>query len=157
MMSMINSAGDDRQLLLLAITIERHCACLYREWAHRFRPYDNGVSAILDELAKEELSHEQELIDLYAGITGNKVAENLPESEKLNDFIRGLDSVRDHFFVIDPPMAKTILEIALEIERYTHRFYMQLQGEVKDPQVLTLIRRLLEFEEDHVNIFLERL
>jgi len=156
-MSIINSAGEDQQLLLLAITIERHCARLYREWAHRFRPYDNGVSAILEELAKEELSHEQELIDLYTEITGDKVAENLPEPAHLNNFVQGLYSMSDHFFVIDPPMAKTILEIALEIERYTYRFYMQLQGEAKDPQVLALIRRLLEFEENHVKIFLERL
>ncbi len=153
----VNSETEkDQQILLLAIAIERHSARMYQDWAHRFRAYDGGMSAILEALGKEELGHERELMDLYVQLTGKDVPEPLPEPMELQGVVRGLQSIQDHFFVVDPGMAETILESALRIERFTYEFYIQFQSKVEDRQVAALIRRLVEFEGEHVRIFLER-
>lgn len=156
-MKMNSETEKDQPILLLAIAIERNCARMYQDWAHRFRAYDAGMSAILEELAKEESGHERELMDLYVGVTGKDVPEPLPEPVELQGVVEGLQSIRDHFFVVDPGMAETIIESALAIERFTYDFYVQLQGSVEDRRAAALIRRLVEFEGEHVRIFLERL
>lgn len=150
------NSEKDQSILLLAIAIERYCARMYLEWAPRFRAYDGGMSTILEELANEELEHERELMDLYRGVTGKEVPEPIPEPKELQGIVQGLQSIQDHYFVVDPGMAKTILELALTIERFTYEFYVQLRSKVEDRQVAALIGRLVEFEDEHLRIFLER-
>jgi len=148
---------NDEQLLLLAISIERCCARLYQDCAYRFRPYNPGISAVLEELATEERQHEQELLALYREILGEEADPRLPAPPELQAFIQGLQELSGHFFVVDSPMARTMLEIALNIERHTHNFYLQIQNQLEDPRVSAVIGRLVAFEEDHVRVFLERL
>ena len=147
----------DRQLLLLAISIERCCAMLYQDCAYRFRPYNPGISAVLEELAGEERQHEQELVMLYRETLGEDMDGQLSPPRELQAYIQGLQRVSDHFFVVDSPMARTMLEMALNIERYTHNFYLQIQGKLEDPRVSAVIDKLVAFEDDHVRVFLERL
>ncbi len=148
---------DDRKILLLAIAIERCCAQLYQDCAYRFRPYNPGISTVLEELAKEERQHEQELTVLFTEVIAEDAALELPAPPQLQAYTQGLRQVSDHFFVVNPPMARTILEMALEIERYTHGFYLDIQDKLDDPRVSALICKLVAFEDDHVRVFLERL
>lgn len=148
---------NDREVLLLAIAIERWCALLYQDCAYRFRPYNPGISTVLEELSKEERQHEQELTVLFKEVLDEDVAQELPSPPQLQAYIRGLQEVSDHFFVVNPPMARTILEMALEIERYTHNFYLEIQDKFEDPRLSVVIGRLVAFEDDHVRVFLERL
>lgn len=149
--------NEEQQVLLLAIAIERYCARMYQDWAHRFSAYDNGTSVVLGALAQEELKHERELMDLYVALTGREVPEPLPAPPAFKKVSQRLQALQEHFFVVDAAMAETMVELALEIERYTQAFYTQLQNQVDDPRAAALLRRLMEFEGEHVGIFLERL
>ena len=155
-MTVNNKHEQNSQTLRLAIAIERHCGQLYQEWAHRFRPYDIGISIVLEELAKEEREHERELISIYEAVTDEKAPTELPAPVDLQKFVQGLQSIQDHFFVINPVMAKTILEMALQIEQFSHNFYQQYLKEVDNFQVSALIHRMIEFEDNHVRILTER-
>lgn len=156
-MTSSNEYQQNTQTLQLAIAIERHCGQLYLDWAYRFHPYDLGTSIILKELAKEEVEHEQELIKVYTEVTGNKAPTDLLKPDELQGLIQGLQSIQDHYFVINPAMAKTILEMALNIELFTRDFYQQYLKKAKNSQVLALIRRMIEFEDNHARILMERL
>ncbi len=157
MMTAHNNLLNDRQLLLLAIAIERYCAQLYQECAYRFRPSDSGISTILEELAKEERQHEQHLIALYKEVIGEEVAQDLMPPLELQAYLQGLHQISDHFFVVNLSMGKSILEMALEVERYTHRFYLEFHEMTDDPHISAMVHKLVAFEEDHVRIIIERL
>lgn len=148
---------QNMQTLRLAIAIERHCHQLYLDWAYRFHPYDLGTSIILKELAKEEAEHEQELIEVYTEVTGKKAPTDLLKPDELRGLIQGLQSIQDHYFVINLTMAKTILEMALNIELFTRDFYQQYLKKTQSSQVSTLISRMKEFEDNHAHILMERL
>lgn len=157
-MTSSNEYQQNTQTLQLAIAIERHCGQLYLDWAYRFHPYDLGTSIILKELAKEEVEHEQELIRVYTEVTGKKAPTDLVKPDALQGLIQGLlQSIQDHYFVINLAMAKTILEMALNIELFTRDFYQQYLKKTQSPQVLALIRRMIEFEDNHARILMERL
>jgi len=147
----------DREALLLAIAIERHNSRLFREWAMRFRPYDAAVSIFLEELALEELAHEQDLLDIYRKYFGNNVPPAVPFPDELLYFTKGLDAIKDHFFVISSCVAQSLLEMAIKIERYTQQFYLNLLAKTTDPELSAIYRTLGEFENGHENILLERL
>ncbi len=152
-----NEYEQNTQTLQLAIAIERHCSQLYLDWAYRFRPYDLGTSIILKELAKEEVEHEQELIKIYTEMTGKKAPTNLLKPAELQEIVQDLQSIQDHYFVINPTMAKIILEMALNIELFTRDFYQQYLKKVENSPMLALIRRMIEFEDNHARILMERL
>jgi len=156
-MAFSNEHKQNTQTLQLAIAIERHCGQLYLDWAYRFRPYDLGTSIILKELAKEEVEHERELIGIYTEVTGKKAPTNLPKPVELAGLVQCLQSIQDHFFVINPAMAKIIIETALKIELFTHDFYQQYLKKVNNSQVAALIRQIIEFEGNHARILMERL
>ena len=147
---------EDQRILLLAIAMEGRCARLYQDWAQRFQAYDVGTSAVLNEMAKEELAHERQLMDLYVDVTGRAVSELLSEPMEFQDVARDLKSIQDHYFVVNPVMAETILDAALKIERLTRDFYVRCQDKTEDRRISEFIGRLIEFEEDHVRILLER-
>ncbi len=156
-MTSSNEYQQNTQTLQLAIAIERHCGQLYLDWAYRFHPYDLGTSIILKELAKEEVEHEQELIRVYTEVTGKKAPTSLVKPNELQGLIQGLQSIQDHYFVINPTMVKTILEMALNIELFTRDFYQQYLKKTKNSQVLALIHRMIVFEDNHARILMERL
>lgn len=147
---------DDQGLLLLAIAIGRYSAQMYRDWVHRFRAYDAGTSAILEEMVKEESTHERQLMELYAEVIGCAPPEPLSVPVEFANIARDLQSIQDHYFVVNPAMAETILEVALKIERLTRDFYVRCQDETEDRRIAEFIGRLVEFEEDHIRILLER-
>jgi len=155
-MKMNSEPEKDQSILLLAIAIERHSARMYQDWAHRFQAYDAGTHAVLNEMVEEESRHERELMDLYVIMTGETVPEPLPVPAAFRDITRELQSIQDHYFVVGPAMAETILEAALKIERFTHDFYVRCQDKAEDRRIAECIGRLVEFEEDHIRILLER-
>jgi len=148
---------QDREALLLAISIERHNSRRFREWAMRFLPYDSTVSIFLEELAQEELDHEQELLDTYHKYYGEKAPDNIPLPDELIHFARGLEAVKEHFFVINSYIAQSLLEMAIKFERYSQQFYLDLLDKTADPVLSATYRMLSEYETEHENILLERL
>jgi len=143
-----------RDVLALAIGIEQANAHSYREWAHRFRPYDRAASALLDELAGEEREHARELSALYR-------AEYGTEPEPLDPADAGVrvgsaaDAAGRHFFVVDVAAARHVLESALAAEQRTRDFYVRVlehpaMRETGRAGLREVCERLAAFEEAHV-------
>ncbi len=156
-MDMTIGITQDREALLLAITIERHNGQQFREWAMRFRPYDPSVSIFLEELALEELAHEQELLDTYNRHFNEKAPHGILFPDELIQLAKKLNAIKNHFFVINSHAAQSLLKMAIKIERYTQQFYLDLQAKTMDPELSAIYRILVEFENEHERILLERL
>ncbi len=147
------------QIVAMAIEMERRCAALYEEWARRFKPYDRGIAQLLEELAAEEHRHAREFQDILRSVATSPDAEEgqaQPPAPGFDACLQRLRTVQDHFFVTGPVMAGTILEAALDIERFTRRLYREL-GQTDDPQVAAICRQLAAHEDNHVQILQERL
>jgi rubrerythrin len=148
---------QERAALLLAIAIERYNSRRFRDWAMRFRPYDPSVSTFFEELAQEELDHEQELRGIYFRCFNERAPDDISPPDELIAFVRGLDALKDHFFVINSYVAQSLLEMAIKIERYTQRFYTEQRTKTMDPELSGIYHILSEFEDEHEKILLERL
>lgn len=142
-------------ILSLAIAIEASNAERYQEWADRFEPFDAEVSHLLEELAKEEREHGKKLTDLYHNRFGKPVAEI--QAEQLERQIERPELPDDHFFVIDPDVARNILWAALRTELKAREFYERLTEQTKDKPLLEVYKLLASFEEDHVQALQNRL
>jgi len=151
------SSPQARQALQLAIAIEENNACWFHNCAIRFMTYDGELSLLLEELASEERAHKEELLDLYERNFASQLAVDIATPMELQDYCRGLDAIREHFFVIDAFMAQTLLELALGIERYTHRFYLDLTAITNNPEARVIFSRMSLFEEEHEQLFEARI
>jgi len=151
--------NDDNalQIVLLAIEIELRCSLLYQEWALRFKPYDYGVSVLLEGLADEEREHAEEFRALQEEISSDEVPEDMALPPMFGACMKKLETIQDHFFVTSPVMATTILETALEIEHFTCQLYKDLEPKTSNSAVATVCHRLSKHEENHANILVERL
>ncbi len=154
---MMIDATQSSQALLLAIAIEKSNATWFHNCAIRFLPYDTALSELLEELSREELSHRDELIAHYESTYGDLPEVETAPPESLRNYQNGLKDIQRHFFVVDEVMAHTILEKALEIERYTHHFYIELKDRVADVESAAVYGRLSEYEREHQQLFLKRL
>jgi rubrerythrin len=149
-----NKSSAERALAL-AVALERHNAQRFREWANRFRAYDSRTSTFLEGLAQEESEHEKLLLELYQRQFGEDTFAHPPG--ELARYEAGLASIKNHFLVLDRVMARTLLEMALEIERYTRQYYVDLLERTTDPDLAAVYRQLAEFESEHERAFLARL
>ncbi len=145
------------EALLLALAIEQSNARWFHTCSARFLPYDASLSRLLEDLSREELSHYDELKDLYEATYGEIPEIETAPPKVLQRYHNGLQDIQRHFFVIDAPMARTILENALEIERYTRQFYMELKDRTADAECASVYARLGEYELEHEKVFLQRL
>ena len=147
-------ASPARRALALGIAIERHNATCFAAWADRFRAYDTAVAEFLDALVEEEREHERQLATLYHDTFDEPVPSTdtkLPD--ELNQYIPDFDAFGEHFFITDTWAAYTLLNTALDIERFTRRFYAELLEQTKDPAQAEMYRQLSAFEEEHERAF----
>jgi rubrerythrin len=143
------------EVLRLAIGIEDANAEHYEEWADRFRPFNEEVSELLDELVGEEKEHGDALRKLYREQYGEPIRKIDPE--EVEERIENPQELEDHFFVINKTMAKDILQAALTTELKARRFYAEVLEWTSDPELLKVYKPLAAFEEEHVRVIKARL
>lgn len=148
---------QSRQALLLAIAIEKSNAAWFHHCAIRFLPYDPQLSTLLEQLSREEDEHHEELVELYRSSFDEMPDEEMSPPDQLQRYQNGLRHIKKHFFVVNKLMADSILEKALEIERYTRQYYTELTGMVADPEAAEVYQRLSKYEQEHERLFMERL
>jgi len=154
---MIPDSSQAQQALQLAIAIEENNAHCFHDCAIRFMTYDRDVTLFLEELVSEERAHKQELIEFYERNFASRIPADIPPPAELQAYRRGLEAIREHFFVVDNIMAQTLLELALEMERYTRSFYVKQTLTTSDPEAQAIFSRLAMYEEDHEGLFLKRI
>ena len=138
------------EVLALAIVIEERNRDLYTEWAARFRSYDLAASVLLEELAKEEEDHRAYLIKRYIEQFGSSVIRINPACVNADLELQQLPA--EHFFVVDVPMALSILRAVLDCEEKAMKFYKRVLSDTKNPKLGAIYEPLVEFEAGHVKV-----
>lgn len=144
-----------REVLALAIAVEERNCNRYKDWAARFKPYDEEACVILNDLAREEEQHKLYLARRYFEIFSESVIRIDPDLVKADIELPELPD--EHFFVVDKPMAKTILTAALQSETNAMNFYKSVLAVTSNPDHRTIYEPLVQFEADHVRLLTERL
>ncbi len=111
-------------LLGLLIGIEASNAFRYREWADRFRPFNEKVSALFDEMADCDDAHYDDLFALYTEQFGSLIASD--NSQEIDKHTQDAKDVEAHFFVVDNTMAKNILTAALHTLAKARHIYQAI-------------------------------
>ena len=137
------------EVLAMAIGVEGTNAARYAIWADRFRPYNEDVSELFDELAEEEKLYQKKLMDIFTERYGNKKV--VVDPERISKVVKDSNLDLEHFFVLDEKMEKGLLLEAMKAEFETFVFFKQALLSTKDPRLLELYNKLADFEEQHVN------
>ena len=138
-----------REILLLAIANEARVAGQFDEWSHRFLPYDDKISRLLNVMAQREEERQKTLEGWYQNLFG----ELVPPIESYNndEFIKKFPQLQEHFFVISPLMAAEILELVLESKKSARQFYEAALAQVTQPDLKWFYEKPARFEDDHVH------
>lgn len=111
-------------LLDLAIGIEDSNVHRYREWADRFRPFNEGVSLLFEEIADEGEKNSDDLCTLHGEQYDARIKAADPH--EIDTYTENAKDVEDHFFVIDNTMARSILTAALHTTSKVRYVYKRL-------------------------------
>lgn len=144
-----------REVLGLAVHVERSNARRFRAFADIFRGYDDEVAARFQELAREEEEHETRLVwrfrqsfDGEIPAVDEKEIEGVIESADLDD---GED------MLFDSLRKERVYELTLEAERAAKAFYQKAASRAEDPELAALYQELAEIEDGHEAWVLEKL
>lgn len=109
------------ELLSLAIEVEASNAHRYREWADRFRPFNDSVSVLLDDMAIQSDKHGDDLRSSH----GEQFDDPVRSADPREIAAHGENAVGagEHFFVIDNGMAHSILTSAIHTLSKVRSFY----------------------------------
>lgn len=140
----ISHAGDHhrtsdrppRRTASLALAVELRLTRFYADSANRLRPFDLGVSQLLDMLALEREQQQRELWALARAMFGT-----LSTVETLcRRLVRS--PVSRHFFILDPHDAALLLTQAQRYEGRASRFYDRCAAAERYPQLQQLYQRI---------------
>ena len=144
-----------REVLALAISIENRNAERYHDWSMRFKTYDQTISNLLADLAKEEESQRSYLTGYYHARYGDDLLEMDPAMVRAGQDIPGIPD--DHYLIEDTTTARAILEAAVSVEVRAHRFFERIIASCDEPELCEMYNMLLDFIAKHVSAMEERL
>ncbi|MBI2923860.1 MAG: ferritin family protein [Planctomycetes bacterium] len=144
-----------REVMALAIDIERRNGRRLRAFAEAFRGSDDGVAAKLDELAREEDGHEMALVQEYR----LRFAGEVPHVSELNvaGVVEAFDLDDAEHRIFDTLAPTRIYELALRAETQAQAFYREASASCQDPPLAALFLGLSAKEEAHVGWLTERI
>lgn len=144
-----------REVLALAIHVERANVGRFRAFAATFRGYDDAVADRFEELAVEEEKHEAMLRRRFK----DRFDDEIPKLEEAEvaAVIESPDLDDAETFVFDSTSPRKVYELALEAEEGAYRFYQRAAEASSDTELAELYRELSSAEDDHVRWLRERL
>jgi hypothetical protein len=145
------------ELLSLAIGVEASNVWRYREWADRFRPYNEAVSVLFDDMADHSEQHGDGLRASYGGKFDDP-AEPV-NSREVDAHTENAMGVGEHFFVIDMAMARSILTSAVHTLSKLRYFYKTIFVTTKNAILREIYEPRTLFDSGHMgrlNQFLQQ-
>ncbi|KAA3627024.1 MAG: hypothetical protein DWQ09_14220 [Proteobacteria bacterium] len=133
----------------LAIGAELRLARFYRESANRLRPFDLGISHLLDMLVLEREQQRRELGSLAQAMFGALRIVSGPCRR------RARYPAIDHFFVLSPNDATALMGRAVRFERCAGRFHNRCAALERVPQLHQLYRRFSESDGKRAEVLEE--
>ncbi len=155
------SSLSAQEALHVAIFVEERNANIYQQFAEMFAefrdPESLQIAGTFWDLAGEERHHGTILQEAYQTRYGNRACamteEDILEAIEMPQVLSG-----DIFAIARSNSSRQprqlAFEIALAAEQTATRFYTKLVANTKDPELLSLYREFLAFEDGHTD-FLE--
>lgn len=144
-----------REVLALAIHVERANTRRFVAFADVFRGYDGAVASRFEELAREEAEHEVILTRRFR----QRFGEEIPavEEAEVAGVIESADLDDGEHLIFASLDPARVYELALRAEQGARAFYQRALSTAPDDKLAGLYRELAEAEEGHEAWIRERL
>jgi erythrin-vacuolar iron transport family protein len=136
---------SEQQLLALAISSEEDDARIYLAYADGLRDDFPQSAKVFEEMAEEENSHRQSLIDLHRERFGNQIP--LIRREHVRGYLE-----RKPDWLIRPLGIDKVREMAEKMEEQAYRFYTEALKLVRDASTRKLLGDLAIAEKAHESL-----
>ena len=136
-----------KEVLALAVAIERSNAKALHNFAQMFEGYDKKVSELFEEMSVEELSHEKILLQLFQ----DRFKEPVPVLDRFDveDVVEAYDLDDSEHLIFDSLKAKQVYQLAYEAENRAKTFYQRAMLSVQDKDLAETFRKLASLETEH--------
>lgn len=142
------SGLSSKEVLALAIHVERSNGRRLRRFADAFDGYDDAVAKQFRDLAEEEDRHEAWLAEKFKMMFKGPVpAVGEFDVEEVVEAVEWDDSEHQIF---DSLKAGNVFKLALQAEENAREFYRKAETAVKDKALSRLFHELAEMENGHM-------
>ncbi|ODA67821.1 Rubrerythrin [Methyloligella halotolerans] len=133
---------NDEQIVALAISLEEEDARIYRDYARALEEHYPASAKVLNEMAKEEDSHRQWLIDLHREKFGDHIP--LIRRQDINGFV-----AHKPLWMVQSLGPERVRKQVEEMEFETRRFYERAMVKTTDAATRKLLGDLAQAEQTH--------
>ncbi len=139
------SSLSEQEVLALAISSEEDDARIYRAYADGLRDDFAHSATVFEEMAKEEDSHRDHLIEAHR----KRFGETIPLIRR--EHVRGYYE-RKPDWLVRPLGLEKVREQAEAMEAQAHRFYLEAAKRATDASTRKLLNQLAAAEKSHVSM-----
>ena len=144
-----------REVLALAVHVERANAGRFRAFADAFHGFDEAVVARFEELAREEDEHEALLVNQFRSRFGSTIDQ--VEEVSVEGVIESADLDDAEVLIFDNLVPDHVYRLALRAERGAQEFYRRAIHKADNPELKALYDELSQMEEAHAGWLEQRL
>lgn len=142
-----------KEVLALAIHVERANSRRFRAFADVFRGFDEDIASRFALLATEEDQHEAILVERFRKVFGKTIP--VVDEMDVHEVIESVDLDDGEHLVFDTLTPTRVYELALAAEQQAEEFYRLAASTSENHELAALYSELLEMEGDHAG-WLER-
>ncbi|MFN0263789.1 iron exporter MbfA [Tepidamorphus sp. 3E244] len=139
------SSLSEQEILALAISSEEDDARIYAAYADGLRDQYPASAKVFEEMAEEENTHRRRLIDLHKARFG----DTIPLIRR--EHVRGYYE-RKPDWLVRPLGLEKVRDMAEQMERQAHRFYLEAAKRAGDADTRKLLGDLAEAEQSHESL-----
>lgn len=143
------------EVFALAIHIERANTRRFRAFADVFRGYDEEVVHRFEELAREEESHEWQLVQEFQRHFGDSIPA--VDEADVDAVIESPDLDDAEHQIFDSLKPVRVYELALQAERAAQTFYLRAAAACQDSYLAGFYKDFAQMEGDHVAWFEQKI
>ncbi len=144
-----------KEVLALAIHVERANTRRFRAFADVFAQYDEAAAARFEELAQEEAHHESLLKERY----GSRFDGPIPiiDEMEVEGVVESVDMEDPECLIFASLEPDRVYELALKAEVGAQEFYRKAADATSDDELALLYRELEGMEDEHRTWLEERI
>src|SRR6202041_1859629 len=132
----------ERQVLALAIALEKEDERVYSDFAEGLRPDYPAAASMFDGMREEESGHRRRLLELFR----ERFGEHIPLIRRQD--VRGFVD-RPALWLMRPLRIEAVRKEASTMEVETRRFYEKAAARTQDAGVPQLLDALINEEREH--------
>ena len=144
-----------KEVLALAVHVERANTRRFQAFAGVFRGFEPEVAEKLEELAEEEIEHERLLTVRFEA----RYEGEIPNVDEVTveGVIESVDLDDAEHLIFNSLKPRQVYEIALKAELGAQAFYRRVAGAAEDEELAALYLELADMEDDHAQWLKDKL